>query len=168
VRVSRWVERLVRLCRLATGAAFVVLIVAVTVQVLGRSVFNDSPVWTEELTRFALLFLAAFGAGLSLRSGDLVNVDLLSNALPGKGPRRLRLISAAATAALCALLLPSAWAYMRIGAFQTSSALGWRMDVIHGSILVLLATLGLFAAIRVIAMVLGDADGRPEARPSDD
>ena len=74
------------------------------IQVLGRSFFHSSPVWTEELTRFALLYLAAFGAGLSYRTGDLVNVDMICEALPGRWPWLLRLVSAAATAALC---LPS-------------------------------------------------------------
>ena len=66
---------LIAVARVAVGVAFAVLCAAVLIQVLGRSVFNASPVWTEELTRFALLYLAAFGVGLSYRSGDLVRQD---------------------------------------------------------------------------------------------
>ena len=55
----------VKLARIAIGLSFCVLMAAVVIQVLGRTVFSDSPVWTEELTRYALLFLTAFGAGLS-------------------------------------------------------------------------------------------------------
>ena len=58
-----------------TGIAFAVLIASVTVQVIGR-LAGASPVWTEELTRVALLYLAAFGAGLGIASGDLVDVDV--------------------------------------------------------------------------------------------
>ena len=94
--------------RIAVGIAFAVLCTSVLIQVLGRS-FAASPVWTEELTRFALLYLAAFGAGLSYRSGDLVNVDLVCEALPGRWPWVLRLVSAIATALLCLLLVPAAW-----------------------------------------------------------
>jgi TRAP-type transport system small permease protein len=71
--------------RAMTGIAFAVLMASVLIQVVGRLIGN-SPVWTEELTRFALLFLAAFGAGLSLKTGDLVNVDLVCEALPGRWP----------------------------------------------------------------------------------
>ena len=148
--------------RLATGIAFCVLMSAVVIQVLGRSVFADSPVWTEELTRFALLFLAAFGTGLSYRSGDLVNVDLVCESLPGAWPRRLRLVAAFATAVLCLFLLAPAWTYMSIGALQTSPALDWRMDFIHVSVLILIASLFVFSVSRLVAMLAGHSDGRPD------
>ncbi|MEZ5476516.1 MAG: TRAP transporter small permease subunit [Thiolinea sp.] len=67
---------LIRFSRYAVLLAFLVLMGAVLIQVVGR-LLSDSPVWTEELTRYALLYLAAFGAGLSYRSRDLVNVDLI-------------------------------------------------------------------------------------------
>ncbi len=145
--------------RVMTGIAFTVLIIAVLVQVVGRSLLADSPVWTEELTRFALLFLAAFGAGLSLRSGDLVNVDIICEGLPGRWPWRLRLFSAIVTAIFCASLLYPAWRYTSIGAMQTSPALSWRMDFIHVSVLVLLASLFVFASLRVFEMLTGRSDG---------
>ena len=152
-----------QLCRYATGIAFAVLMAAVVIQVLGRSVFFDSPVWTEELTRFGLLFLVAFGAGLSYRSGDLINVDMVCESLPGAWPKRLRLVSALATAALCAMILVPAWTYTSIGALQTSPALLWRMDFIHVSILILLSLLLVFSALRVISMLIGKSDGRPDS-----
>lgn len=153
--MKKLVSAVIWLSRAATGIAFAVLIAAVSIQVLGRSVFADSPVWTEELTRFALLFLAAFGAGLSFRSGDLVNVDLICDALPGRWPWRLRLVSAIATAGLCVALLKPAWTYTAIGAMQTSPALAWRMNFVHASMFVLLASLALFAIMRAVAMLAG-------------
>ncbi|AXS42478.1 TRAP transporter small permease [Breoghania sp. L-A4] len=156
-----------RLSRAATGIAFVVLMIAVLIQVLGRSVFSDSPVWTEELTRFALLYLAACGVGLSYRNGDLVNVDLVCETLPGPWPWRLRLISALATAFLCGALLAPAWQFTSIGAFQTSPALGWRMNYIHISVLVLLSSLLVFSLLRAVAMLAGESDGLPQSEPGD-
>jgi hypothetical protein len=80
---------------LARGCRFGLLMLAVVLQLLGRSGWIAAPIWTEELSRFCLLYLAAFGAGLAFRSGDMVNVDLISEALPGPWPWRLRLLSAA-------------------------------------------------------------------------
>lgn len=158
-RAFGWLEKL---SRAATGIAFLVLIAAVLIQVLGRSVFASSPVWTEELTRFALLYLAAFGVGLSFKSGDLVNVDLVCEALPGRLPWFLRLVSAIATAALCLFLIVPAWTYTAIGALQRSPALAWRMDFIHASILLCLLSLLLFSLARVGAMLAGLSDGLPQ------
>ncbi|MDZ5700008.1 TRAP transporter small permease [Chelativorans sp. M5D2P16] len=151
----------IALFRFAVGLAFAVLIFSVLVQVLGRSVFNRSPVWTEELTRFALLYLTAFGVGLSYRSGDLVNVDIVSEALPGRLPFILRFVSAAATVVLCAALIVPSWRFAMIGNFQTSPALGWQMSYIHGAMLVLIGSLLLFALLRALAMLTGRSEGRP-------
>lgn len=150
-----------RASEVAIGLVFCVLIVAVVVQVGGRTGLFDSPVWTEELSRFALLYLAALGVGLSLIRGDLVNVDVVCESLPGRIPRFLRLFSAFITAALCISLIPFAWKYTAIGQMQTSPALGVRMDYIHASVLVLLVSLALFSLLRVISMLRGASDGLP-------
>lgn len=148
------------LARWGVGLSFGLLMVAVLIQLLGRGGVIAAPIWTEELSRFALLYLAAFGAGLAIRSGDMVNVDLISESLPGNWPWRLRLFSALAVAGLSLILLPAAWFYTTIGSRQTSPALGLRMDMVHGAILLLLVLLGLFALARAIGMISGTEDGR--------
>lgn len=157
--MRRFIAGLEGAARLGTGLSFGLLMIAVLVQLAGRSGWITAPIWTEELSRFSLLYLAAFGAGLALRSGDMVNVDLVSESLPKPWPWRLRLFSAVSVAGLCLILLPSAWFYTSIGARQTAPALGVRMDVIHGSVLLMLILLGLFAALRVVAMLTGVEDG---------
>lgn len=146
------------LCRFGTGVSFSVLIVAVLIQVIGRTI-GSSPVWTEELTRFALLYTAAFGVGLALRSGDLVNVDMVCEALPGRLPFALRMMAAATSIGLCAVLLPSAWKYVSIGRMQTSPAIGVPMNYVHFSVFLLLLLLLVFAALRIAGMLTGREDG---------
>jgi len=155
----RQIEALVvHVCRIGIGLAFAVLIAAVLIQVLGRT-FGSSPIWTEELTRYALLYLCAFGAGLALRSGDLVNVDVVCESLSGLWPRRLRLLSAALTALLCAWLLLPAWKFVAIGALQTSPAMSLRMTYVHFSVFLLLATLFVFSFLRVLFMLFAGDEG---------
>ena len=74
----------------------------------------------------------------------------------------MRLLSAALVLAFCALLIGPAWRFTRIGAMQTSPALALPMNYVHGSVLVLLAMLGLAALLRLVGMVTGASDGRPE------
>lgn len=149
---------IVALSRFCLGVSFTVLIVAVLVQVLGRA-FSASPVWTEELTRFALLYMCAFGVGLAWRSGDLVNVDIVCESLPGQWPRRLRLLAALISGALCVFLLIPAWKFVSIGAFQTSPAMGLQMTYVHLSVFIFLFSLTLFALLRVLSMLSGGDDG---------
>lgn len=150
------------ICRAGLLASFLVLIAAVLIQVVGRTLIHDSPVWTEELTRFALLYMTGFGAGLALRSGDLVNVDLVSESLPGKGPWLMRLVSAVAVASLCGLLLQPSWKYTAIGALQTSPALGLKMNFVHVTMTLLLGVLMLFAVLRILMMLLAGFSGLAE------
>lgn len=163
--MQRLQSAFIGLCRLGTGLAFSVLIVAVTVQVVGRSVFNSSPPWTEELTRYAMLWMIACAAGLSFRSGDLVNVDILSEALPGRWPWISRLVAAIATLGLSLVLIWPAWRYTAIGARQTSPVLSVPMSFIHASVLALLVLLAAFAALRLASMLTGASDGRPVPNP---
>lgn len=154
------------LARLGTGLSFAILIASVVIQVVGRLI-GDSPVWTEELTRFALLYLVAFGVGLAFRSGDLVNVEIVAESLPGRLPWFSRLLSATLTSALSFYLLPMAWRFVAIGRMQTSPALGLRMDFVHDTVFLLLLLLGVFGALRVIGMLSGAVDGRPLAAEED-
>ncbi len=148
----------VKISRLCAGLAFAILIVAVLIQVLGRS-FAVSPIWTEELTRFALLYLCAFGIGLAWRSGDLVNVDVFCESLPGAWPRRLRFASAVATSVLCAVLVLPAWKFVSIGAFQTSPAMSVQMTYVHLSVFVLIVSLLVFSLLRILLMIFAKDDG---------
>lgn len=166
----RYIDTLLRavtvLFRVLLGLCFLVLIVAVLVQVLGRF-GGSSPVWTEELTRFALLYLAAVGAGLALRTGDLVNVDVVIELLPERAAWACRLLSAVLIAALGLGLLPGAWRFVSIGSFQTAPALGIPMTYAHFSVFLMLALLAFFALLRIVGMFAGTTDGRPESMPVD-
>ena len=164
--MQRAISLAVLLARIGTGVSFAVLLGAVLLQVAGR-LTDSAPVWTEELTRYALLFTVAFGAGLSFRTGDLVNVDVICEALPGRAPWMLRLFAALATAGLALYLLPHAWRYVSIGRMQTSPALGIRMDAVHLTVFLMLALLALFALLRVVGMLTGTEDGKP-VKPEED
>lgn len=156
--LEKWLLRILRFC---IGLSFAVLIAAVTIQVVGR-ILGNSPVWTEELTRFALLYVAAVGAGLSFKSGDLVNVDVFCEAFGDKWSARMRLVSAVLTALMCAVLIAPAWKFVSIGAFQTSPAMGLKMTYVHFSVFALLVVLLLFAVLRILKMATGQVEKQPD------
>lgn len=165
-RADHLIQFIVLLARIGAGVSFAVLIGTVLIQVVGRFI-GSSPVWTEELTRYALLFSVAFGAGLSFRTGDLVNVDVICEALPGRAPWVLRLFAAIVTAGLAIYLLPHAWKYVSIGKMQTAPALGIKMHYVHFTVWLMLALLAVFASLRVLGMLTGTEDGKPR-KPEED
>lgn len=165
-RADHLIQFIVLLARIGAGVSFAVLIGTVLIQVVGRFI-GSSPVWTEELTRYALLFSVAFGAGLSFRTGDLVNVDVICETLPGRAPWVLRLFAAIVTAGLAIYLLPHAWKYVSIGKMQTAPALGIKMHYVHFTVWLMLALLAVFASLRVLGMLTGTEDGKPR-KPEED
>ncbi|WP_187429523.1 hypothetical protein ROLI_041030 [Roseobacter fucihabitans] len=164
--MHRTIQTITFIARLGAGLAFALLLAVVLIQVIGR-LTGASPVWTEELTRFALLYMVAFGAGLAFRSGDLVNVDVICEFLPGKLPWLLRLLAGLVTAGLALYLLPHAWRYVAIGKMQTAPALGIRMDFAHFTVFLMIAGLALFGALRIFGMLSGTEDGLPDKKPEE-
>ncbi|WP_118134126.1 TRAP transporter small permease [Oceanicella sp. SM1341] len=153
--MQRLISLLVGLSRAAVGIAFVALIATVLMQVFARTFLPGSPIWTEELSRAALMFLAACGVGLSMRSGDLVNVDLVVSMLP-RNARRVALgISAALTAVLAGLMFMPALKFMNVGAMQTAPALGIHMNWIYLAMPVFAVSLCVFAVLAVLEIIAG-------------
>ena len=154
-------DRLHAALRLAVGLCFAVLIGAVILQVVSRLFLSNPPVWTEELSRFCLLFCAALGGGLALRSGELVGVDLVTMVLPRAGKRAAEVLSCLATIAFCLLLIPPALDFVDIGSLQTSPALDWNMFWVHAAVLLAPVTLALGALERLLRVLAGL---KPEVR----
>ena len=76
-------------------------------------------------------------------------------------PAWLGLVPGAVLTALFAGgLLAAAWQYTRVGLRQTAPSLGWRMDFLHVTMLILFVTLGLWALMRIFEMLTGRHDGR--------
>lgn len=165
--VSRFITAVSLLARIGAGLAFAVLMGAVLIQVVGR-LTGSAPVWSEELTRYALLYMVAFGAGLAFRTGDLVNVDVISESLPGRLPWLLRLLAGIATAGLALFLMWHAWRFVSIGKMQTSPALGIKMTWAHLTVWLMLGGLGLFGLLRVFGMLAGTEDGKPQLPTEED
>jgi len=146
-------DRIATALRWLTALAFGVLLGAVLLQVTTRLALPTSPVWTEELSRFALLYLVALGAGLALRGGELVNVDLLIAALSEASRRRLEAFVMAGIVVFACVLFPPCWEFVGIGQFQTSPALGWQMTWLHLIVLIAPLSLALFALERLVVLL---------------
>jgi TRAP-type transport system small permease protein len=142
--------------RWLVAATFTVLLIAVLIQIVSRLLLPNPPIWTEELSRFCLIFAAAFGAGLALRSGELVGVDIFTMNLSRRGRLGVELLTLLAMIAFCVILIPPSWDYVDIGSLQTSPAMQWNMFYIHMAVLIAPITLGLAALERLLRIVLNE------------
>lgn len=152
--------RLHAVLRVAASVCFTVLLLAVLLQVVSRLALPDPPVWTEELSRFCLIFAAALGVGLALRSGELVGVDVITAALPAGARRAVDVFGCLVMIGFCALLLAPGWEFVDIGSLQSSPALEWNMFWVHMAVLIAPVTLALAAFERLLGLF-----ARPTGRP---
>ena len=76
------------------AACFAYMTLAVLAQVLGRYVFNYSISWTEETAKFAQIRVVPIGAGITMRRGLHVAVDVLDAMLPLSLARALMVLAA--------------------------------------------------------------------------
>lgn len=88
---------------IAMMAAMVVMVFA---NVVSRYIWNYSFIWAEELSQYLMVWITFLGAGLALREGRHVAVELLQDRLPSKTKRRMRhLVAALIIAFLVALVV---------------------------------------------------------------
>ena len=76
------IKKIERLIKWGVFVSFTVMIVAVVVQVIARTIMPQPPLWTEEASRVSLLFIMSLGVGASILTGHLVNVDLAQMLMP--------------------------------------------------------------------------------------
>lgn len=81
VAVNRWLI-------IALMATMAVLVFG---NVVARYLLDASMIWVEEFTQYQMIWITWLGAGLALREGRHVAVDLLEERLPQRARRTLRL-----------------------------------------------------------------------------
>ncbi|PYE86597.1 TRAP transporter small permease [Phyllobacterium leguminum] len=143
------------LCRVGTVIAFGVLIVMVTLQVLGRIPGFPAPIWTEEVSRFALLYLVAFSCGLAALGGELVNVDLLTSTLPAKAQAAIEKLADLATIIFSLAIIPGAYAYVMNSFGERARSFDAPMVIVYITILIIPVSLAFFYLARLFGF------GRP-------
>lgn len=79
--ISKGLDKLARRIVQLTVA---IMTIAIAAQVVWRYFLQHPIIWAEELARYALVWMTFIGAGVALRSKELVFVDLLINKLPRK------------------------------------------------------------------------------------
>ncbi|MBP2230966.1 TRAP-type C4-dicarboxylate transport system permease small subunit [Azospirillum agricola] len=75
------------------------------VQVIARYVVGEPLIWSEELIRYALIWIVFLGAGIGVRRGLLASVELIAQTVPRPLRRALSLVCALVSALFWAVLL---------------------------------------------------------------
>ncbi|MDH3320341.1 MAG: TRAP transporter small permease [Betaproteobacteria bacterium] len=77
--------------------------------VVMRYVFNQAPVWVDDVVGFMLVGIVMLGAAQVLRRGDHIGVDLLTSRLPPRARRWADAWSSLAVLAVSLILMVNGW-----------------------------------------------------------
>ncbi|HUG43829.1 MAG TPA: TRAP transporter small permease [Acidobacteriota bacterium] len=126
--MERLNRRLMQLERLAAVALLAAVLGLMAAQVAARYAFHAPIAWSEELARFALIWLAFISAAFVAAEGRHIAVDMVSARLEVRGKLVLDCVGSLATAACCIVLIVGSWGFVfRVGAVA-SPALGIPMS----------------------------------------
>lgn len=158
--IGRLANALDRVLLTLAVIALVSLSLTVLLQVASRLFLPITLSWTEELTRYLFIYMVALGAGVVQHRHRHVNVELFHGWLGFRGRAAYLTLISAITFAFTLVVLPNAWQFAQIGAFQTSPTLRIPMLYIFLSSVVLFGALLLYSLIGlaegITAMVRGD------------
>ncbi len=79
-----------------------VIVAIVTAEVTLRYLFSHSLIFTEELSRYLMVWIVFLGSALAIRDGSHIRIQILVNRL---GPRMQRIVKLAAYALIIAFLI---------------------------------------------------------------
>ena len=83
----------------------VILVAAVSWQVISRYIFASPSSWTEEVARFLLIWIGVLGAAWAFRTGVHLGLDVLPKKLTGTSARILKLFTLLVVAAFSVSVL---------------------------------------------------------------
>lgn len=128
---GRFEQRLVAGNRAVLVALMAAMALLVFANVVARYVFNRSFVWAEELSRYMMVWVGFLGAGLVLRVGAHIAVEVFQDLLPRRAAQVLR---AGVVLVLAAALLAMLWLgilYVQFAWGQETPVLNWNFGLVY-------------------------------------
>lgn len=113
---------------LAASSALAIAVGASFWQVLGRFVFEAPSVWSEALTRLALVWMVLLGCSVALRRGAFVAIDLAKVLTSGRVRRSIELVTLLSCLTLFATLFWFGWEVASRVRFQQMAGLNISMS----------------------------------------
>jgi len=110
------------------------MVANITAGVFCRYVLGNSLVWTEELSRYLMVWAGMLGAGLAMADGSHVGIDLVVNKCPPALAQVLRIIAKIIIQIFLTIVMIKSFAYLETLKIQKSSAMEMPMVIPYLSV----------------------------------
>jgi TRAP-type C4-dicarboxylate transport system permease small subunit len=101
---SRFERYLIAANRAAVFLMMAVMATLVFINVIARYVFGVSIIWAEEVSQYLMIWIAYLGAGLALREGRHVALEMLHEGLSAALSRKVRMVIGGLTLAFLGMV----------------------------------------------------------------
>lgn len=109
----------------------IVMIVSLSIQVIGRYVFNTGFAWTEEIGRYAMIWLVFLGISYIALNSEHINVSLFQDSLKGLPKKILLILQDLLSLAFSGIILSYSFDALKIASMSVSANTGLSMGIIY-------------------------------------
>lgn len=124
--------------RHVVGAMLGVMVITVSIQICVRFVLPKLGIiaaapWTEEMARYLMVWCIFLGAAVAARSGALIAMDSVVDALPPALGDATRTLGLCITLAFFGLLVWLGWRWVEFGTMETSTVMALPMAWVYAA-----------------------------------
>jgi len=134
--------------------ALVAMLAVITLQIVFR-VFFQALTWSEEVSRYLLVWVTFLGASIAYKHGRHIAVTFVVDAMPAPLRRVVRAGAIVAAMVFFALVSFTGYKYMMLQSAQVSASLRMSMGLVYSIIPLSLATMLLYALGDLLDLFLG-------------
>lgn len=129
-RLRAWADRIAGLGNHITAALLLSMFLVFIAQIVFRYVLGWPVLWTVEWVTIAWLWGILFSFTFVIRTGDMIRLDILYNAVPRGARRAMDVVAGLTVAAIFAYTLPHAWDYVTFMKIERTAAFRWPFDLV--------------------------------------
>lgn len=171
-KLRLWADRVTDWSNHLTAGLLFSMFVVFVLQILFRYVLGLPVLWTVEWLTIAWLWGILFSFTFVMKTGDMIRLDILYNAVPRGWRRGMDVIGGLIVAAIFGYTLPHAWDYVTFMGIERTAAFRWPFDLVFA----IYIPFHIAIIVRMLLLALGgvmgsrrkeDLELRPESHDYD-
>ncbi|MEN1967954.1 TRAP transporter small permease [Lentibacillus sp. N15] len=88
-----FMDKVNQILKYIVSLVFIILSILVVLQVITRFIVDYPLSWSEEISRYLMVYIVFFGSALAIRTHQHIAIDFLPEMLSGKNKRKLTIIT---------------------------------------------------------------------------
>lgn len=140
----------IRFLQLATLLSALSFIGSVLLQIYARFFMSSAPSWTEEASRFFFIYAMSFAAGLALKDGEYVFLDIVYTKLSVAKKKLIDIAVPTLVTVLFLILGIYSLSFIHLGIDEKSSSVGFSMALSFTSIFIMAVSVSVFSVQELI------------------